>query len=196
MLLPPSSRRTLRALLKGRLLRCTIAMMASSRHLLFARDQRKMTARRTDPYGVTRAVHEFPTGRRAADAGRHVPRRDDERRGGARGHRARPVRRSAGSAALGRLPRPRQPAVLRHGLRLRCLGPAVRRAAAEGTASVPGDPRPASRRLDAGRHPLPHPLHAHGSVLRTGDADHGAARRRRRRRPTRCTASSISTTAT
>ena len=90
------------------------------------------------------------------------------------------VRRSGGSPARGRLPRPRRPAVLRHGVRLRRLGPAVRRAEAEGTPSVPRNPRPASRRRDAGRHPLPYPRHAHGPVLRAGGPDHGAAGRRRR----------------
>ena len=99
----------------------------------------------------------------------------------ARGHRTGLVRRSGGSSARGRLPRPRRPAVLRHGVRLRRLGSAVRRAEAEGTPSVPRNPRPASRRRDAGRHPLSYPLHAHGPVLRAGSPDHGAAGRRRRR---------------
>src|SRR5215204_5427563 len=50
--------------------------------LLFAVAQRKMVARRTDPYGAMRAAPQSPTGRRAADARRHVPRRLDERRPG------------------------------------------------------------------------------------------------------------------
>ena len=47
-----------------------------------------------------------------------------------------------------------------------------------------------------GRHAVPHPRRAHGSVLRTGDADHDAARRMPFRRSTRCTAFAISTAAT
>ena len=55
-------------------------------------------------------------------------------------------------------------------------------AEAERAASVPRDPRPPPRRRDARRHAVPYPRGAHGSVLRTGDADHVAARRRRRPR--------------
>ena len=36
----------------------------------------------------------------------------------------------------------------------------------------------APRRLDARRPAVPHPRRAHGPLLRAGDADHGAARRR------------------
>ncbi len=50
----------------------------------------------------------------------------------------------AGASARGRLSRSRRRAVLRPGLRLRRLGPPVRRAQAEGTASVSRDSRPAS----------------------------------------------------
>ena len=86
--------------------------------------------------------------------------------------------------------------VLRDGDRLPRLGPAVRRAEAEGTASVSRNPRRASCARHAGRPSFPYPRFPYGPVLRTRDPDHVAARRRRVARPTPCRASDISTTAT
>ncbi len=116
-------------------------------------------------------------GGRAADAGGDLPGGDGERRRRQPRGGARLLRRSRGAGAGGRIPRSRRPALLRHGRGLGRLGPALRRAASGRAASVPRVPRGIAPR---GRHPrrpaLPHPRPAHGSLLRAGDADRGAAR--------------------
>ena len=97
----------------------------------------------------------------------------------------------------GGIPRPRRPA-----------SPASWAFGSDAWDRLFGAPRPAElhpfreiprgiapRGRHARRPALPYPRRAHGSLLRAGDADHGAARRRGRRRSTRCTASAISTSA-
>ena len=118
-------------------------------------------------------------GLRAAHPRRDLPDRDDKARRRASRDRALALRRPARAVSRGGISRHRSGPVLRHGDRLRGVGPAVRAAAAEGAAPVPGDPRrSAPRGLHPRRPAVSHPRQAHGSVLRAGDADHGADRER------------------
>ena len=84
------------------------------------------------------------------------------------------LRRPAGAVTRSRLPRYRGKPVLRDGLWIGRVGPALR-------SPRPAELHPFRRnqgrlapcRRDARRSPLPHPRQAHGSLLRAGDADHG-----------------------
>lgn len=126
--------------------------------------------------GFDLAIRCFATSRRAADAGRDISRGDDKFWTKTRGDGAGLMCRSFHPRARSRVPRPGRPAVVCHGVWFKCLGPFVWSLQTEGPASISRDTRPASRRLDARRHPLSHSCAAHGSLFRTGDADHVAAR--------------------
>ena len=83
-----------------------------------------------------------------------------------------------GAVARRGISRPGSWSLLRRQLRVRSVGPAFWAAAAGGTACVPRNSRRhAPRSFNAGRFAVPHPREAHGSMLRSRDADHGAHRR-------------------